>query len=584
MAARRREYAEFLVSEGSIAEFAIGALPARAASTGFYYLDHFRFALRWLHDRYGDLLSVRESKFIHEFAALPRASQALLVRFIMRRGQRFRASKVKYAEIGNIARACGPLIELQWVDPRPLLSIEELAKLITRSELIDLFPDLPAGVSKSQAIALLRATQGDERTFEDWRCGVSEPVYRVSIASLCTNLRLLFFGNFRQEWCEFVLSDLGIFRYETVPFSRESRAFQTRRDIEDFYLLYECRRMLAEEASPAEVRAMLPATSLQHEWLEARRARLQLQLARRYETAGERTQALALYEECRHRDARWRAIRMLEIDARYSEAYALASHAHQMPASHAEKQRLARALRRLERRLGMPARARQEAALPQRMDLIVPAPLGGECVERIALKLLAVPQGPVYFVENALINSLFGLLCWDAIFAPVSGAFFHAFQAAPMDLFSRTFQQRRAALFDRAFASLESDAYKEIIEHNFHAKRGIQSSFVAWGVLDEELLRTALGCIPATHLRRYFERLLSNLPDNRTGLPDLVQFWVDEKRYRMIEVKGPGDRLQDNQQRWMQFCLEQNLPVAICHVRWQSGNAQHVIPTPPRTL
>jgi hypothetical protein len=70
----------------------VAVQPAGVASSGLYYLDHFRFALRWLHDRYGDLLSARESEFIHDFVALPRCSQALLVRFIMRRGQRFRAS------------------------------------------------------------------------------------------------------------------------------------------------------------------------------------------------------------------------------------------------------------------------------------------------------------------------------------------------------------------------------------------------------------------------------------------------------------------------------------------------------------
>jgi hypothetical protein len=36
----------------------------------------------------------------------------------------------------------------------------------------------------------------------------------------------------------------------------------------------------------------------------------------------------------------------------------------------------------------------------------------------------------------------------------------------------------------------------------------------------------------------------------------------------MIEVKGPGDRLQDNQQRWIEFCLSHEIPVAVCHVRW----------------
>jgi hypothetical protein len=137
-----------------------------------------------------------------------------------------------------------------------------------------------------------------------------------------------------------------------------------------------------------------------------------------------------------------------------------------------------------------------------------------------------------------------------------------------MDLFSPTFRQRRGALFARCLQQLDSDSYRETIKDNFLAKQGIQSPFVSWGVLTEELLDTALACIPAAHLRFYFERLLSNLPENRSGLPDLVQFWVDEKRYRMIEVKGPGDRLQDNQQRWIEFCMDHDLPVTVCHVRW----------------
>jgi hypothetical protein len=34
----------------------------------------------------------------------------------------------------------------------------------------------------------------------------------------------------------------------------------------------------------------------------------------------------------------------------------------------------------------------------------------------------------------------------------------------------------------------------------------------------------------------------------------------------MVEVKGPGDRLQDNQLRWLEFCRQHGLPVAVCHV------------------
>lgn len=546
----------------------MSVLQQQDQSAAFYYLDHFRSALHWLRERYGDLLSERESGFIQEFTSLPRKSQALLVRLIMRRGERFRASKIRYPEIGNIARACGPLIELQWIDSRPPLIIDELVKLVTRAELIELFPGLPSSIRKRQALIVLKSTQPEPRSFEEWRGCVSEPVYWVKVAALCTQLRLLFFGNFRQEWSEFVLADLGVFRYEAVPFSRESRAFHSRQDIDDFLLLYECRRRLHEQAPLSEVLAQLPRTALNHEWLEARRAKLLYQIARLHEIAGERAQALTLYRECRHPGARLRAIRTLEVDDQHGEALEWARLALQAPESCAEQQRLARVVRRLERRLGLPCRTLKRAVRPERLDLIVPAPLAGESVEHVALKVVSEPTAPVYFVENTLINSLFGLLCWQAIFAPFSGAFFHRFQVGPMDLFSPAFRQRRSALFDRCLQQLESGSYLRTIKDNFRAKHGVQSPFVSWAVLTQELLETALACIPAAHLRYCFERLLSNLPENRTGLPDLVQFWVDENRYRMIEVKGPGDRLQDNQQRWIEFCMDHELPVTVCHVRW----------------
>jgi hypothetical protein len=55
--------------------------------------------------------------------------------------------------------------------------------------------------------------------------------------------------------------------------------------------------------------------------------------------------------------------------------------------------------------------------------------------------------------------------------------------------------------------------------------------------------------------------------ENRSGFPDLVQFWPDQNRYRMIEVKGPGDRLQDNQRRFLEFCVAHDMPVSVCYVR-----------------
>jgi len=174
----------------------------------------------------------------------------------------------------------------------------------------------------------------------------------------------------------------------------------------------------------------------------------------------------------------------------------------------------------------------------------------------------------VHYVENGLINSLFGLLCWDAIFAPIPGAFFHDFQYGPADLESPYFYERRRDRFAECFAELESGRYKDIIRKRLSVKAGIQAPFVAWGLLSRSLLECALRCFPASHLRLWLEWIVRDVVENRAGFPDLVQFWPDEQRYRMVEIKGPGDRLQDNQRRFLEFCRQHEMPVFVCRVRW----------------
>jgi hypothetical protein len=100
----------------------------------------------------------------------------------------------------------------------------------------------------------------------------------------------------------------------------------------------------------------------------------------------------------------------------------------------------------------------------------------------------------------------------------------------------------------------------------YHSKRGTHNPFVFWGGLTEELIDLALRCIPTSHLRCMFERMLSDLEHNCTGLPDLVQFYPSEQRYRFIEVKGPGDRLQDHQRRWMNYFAQHEIPALVCNV------------------
>jgi hypothetical protein len=41
----------------------------------------------------------------------------------------------------------------------------------------------------------------------------------------------------------------------------------------------------------------------------------------------------------------------------------------------------------------------------------------------------------------------------------------------------------------------------------------------------------------------------------------------------MVEVKGPGDRLQDNQLRWIEYCATHQMPIAVCYLQWAESAA-----------
>jgi hypothetical protein len=546
----------------------------RTLENPFYYLENFLRVTQWISERYDDLLTDDERAFLAGFTALPQASQALLVRMVMRKGEVFRASKLRYEEIGSTQEAALPLLAHGWIDDQALLSLDQLFAVLTKAEIAEAFraylPNTTA--RKTEQLEALRPHFSEARPFADWHPASDDCVYHVLINPICDRLKLMFFGNCHQDWTEFVLSDLGIYRYEKVEFSASSRGFKRREDVDLYLHLHRCRERFEQGALSSDILEDVRASIIDNDWLEGRRAKLLFQIAQHQERSGALSDALALYTTCACPGARMRAVRVMERLQHFEGAFALAKCAAHMPESEAEKQQLARVLPRLHRKLGLPPIMPRPAPSVRRIDLALPPPDTTYSVERLAAEQLAHNDSPVYYVENTLINSLFGLLCWEAVFAAVPGAFFHPFHTGPADLHSADFHVRRKREFADCLSQLDSDRYISTINRHFAEKNGIQSPFVTWSVLSEELKEFALACIPAAHLKQWFAHILQDIKSNRTGFPDLIQFWPREQSYRMIEVKGPGDRLQDSQLRWLDYCAERGMPVSVCYVQWMEGS------------
>jgi len=551
----------------------------------FYYLANFEFVVAWVAERHGDLLGDEERAFLSAFAELSRASRALLVRMVMRRGEHFRTSKLVYPEVdaesGSVEAALAPLVAAGLVEGDPALSLETLFAQLRLPELRQALAGeiraagLPASLGKGALFDALAPRLSETRPLAAWWPEAPDRVVRLTVMASCDRLRLMFFGNLRQDWSDFVLAELGVQRFERVPFSADSRAFQHREEVDAYLALHRLRERLEAGEPASMLAAELPPVPAENAWLAARRRRLELALGRQAERDGEGARALGLYRqagwpaETGSAEARIRHLRLLERRGEHAEAHVLAEALVCGPPGEAEAQALARLRPRLRRRLGLPPPPREAAPDPERLELCLPR---ASRVERAVGEHLARDDAPVAYVENTLLTGLFGLLCWEALFAPLPGAFFHPFHSGPADLYREGFVTRRRERFDACLARLDVGRHRQTILATWREKQGLANPFVHWGALDEALLSLSLDCLPAEHLRACFERLLRDLKANRAGLPDLIQFFPEapagEPRYRLVEVKGPGDRLQDNQRRWLAFFREQGIPVAVCHVRW----------------
>lgn len=436
------------------------ATPTASLDDPFYYLTNFRFVLDWVGERHADLLSADERDFLDQFDNLPRASQALLVRMVMRKGELFRLSKLSYAEIGDSAAAMAPLIALGWVDDQPVLSVDELFHQLRLAELRHILADeiRAAGLNASSAKTVLYDTLTSQlirvSPLHTWWPDSIDKVVRLKVMEACDRLRLMFFGNLRQGWAEFVLTELGLQRFEVVPFTPQSRAFQTRQEVDTYLTLHHLRQRLAAGEPHAELHSEVPPPS-DNRWLATRRARLLLQLGREAERSGESALALTLYGDAGSSEARIRQLRVLERLGEHQAAFELATQALTSSPNETEHQALARILPRVRRRLKLPVLPRDIEPAHARWDLTLPGP---QCVERAVVEALGEPQAPVCYVENSLITGLFGLLCWPVIFEPLPGAFFHPFHNGPADLYRDDFVARRRDIFDVCLARLKTVA------------------------------------------------------------------------------------------------------------------------------
>ncbi|MBY4677909.1 VRR-NUC domain-containing protein [Marinobacterium arenosum] len=536
-----------------------------------YYLHNFRSLVEQTRQRYGDLLTAAEQQLLERFSQCPEPAQMLYIRLICRRGPSFRSDKLSYPEIGELRSAADHLQQQALLSIDPDIDAEILGQLLTAVELRQHF-----ALHKDRKPALisqLRQQQPESRPLRHWLPAEPFEIWQPQGYELLSRLKLLYFGNLHQDLTEFVLRDLGLMRFEPYSLSRPHRQFRERRQLELILLLQQLRQQWQEQpADEAELPLIvdrlierLEPVSADHEPLPLQ-SRLLNSLARQIERQGLSEQAIRLYRYSQEAPAREREARLLDVLGQTEQALQLCRQIEQSPWDISEQRFVTGFMPRLQRRLGGPP-VRRRAMSYESCQLQL-----ADDGQRVEMQVLAHYQQRGWqgvWCENDLLCGLLGLLCWQQIFADLPGVYSQPFQAAPLDIDSGQFYRRRRALFEQRFAELQHCDLRTELTACWQQKTGTQNPLVRWATLKLELLCEIADRLPRAQLIALLRTLAFDIRHFRAGLPDLMLWRHDD--YRMVEVKGPGDSLQESQKRWLEQFQQLGIPYQICHVSWQTG-------------
>lgn len=524
---------------------------------------------------YRRLLKPDEIALLEQFQSLPDTTQALFVRMLMRKGCFFRTDNLQYEEIPTLEKAIQELTAVTLVNINPLLAVSDLGSILKKDECKQLCIKWLDVTSvklnrKADMLALLQQHFGDvKKTMSDWWPEAPFEVIELEMQSLFDRLLLLFFGNLRQSWSTFVLSELGLQTYEKVALTEDSMAFHNRDELDYYEQLGNIFERLESGEAVDALYPLIPEQS-DNAWLENRRSKLCFLLGRQAEREKSIELAQRFYADSAYPEAIIRHLRLQEKEKEPHEVYQLANSLLDALPQPQWQESLYRIMSRTARRSNIsfavpnkPAIATVNLTLHKTEE---------SSVENAVIEHLRDENTHLYHVENRLFTGLFALLFWRVIFAPVSGAFFNPFQSGPADLYREGFTDKRQNLIEETFDLLNTDAYISVIKENLTEKQGISCRLIHWPTLQPELVEMALELIPASHLSIVFRYLLLDLRNHSSGMPDLIMLTPHKKSYSLIEVKGPSDRLQDHQRYWITSMIEQGLPVSVCHVSWKAAN------------
>ncbi|KAF8630450.1 hypothetical protein AX17_005427 [Amanita inopinata Kibby_2008] len=166
--------------------------------------------------------------------------------------------------------------------------------------------------------------------------------------------------------------------------------------------------------------------------------------------------------------------------------------------------------------------------------------------------------------ETRILTTVFSLLFWDIIFADIPGAFETPYQIAPLDLAEDTFYHARKDSIEARLEEISNGQARDILER--HGDQQTMCIGVRWDICERPDLVEIVECLGGCTLSLICRLFCEDYGGRSSGVPDLIVWNAGQGICKFVEVKGPGDRPQENQKLWFDSLLRAGALVEICHI------------------
>jgi DNA polymerase-3 subunit epsilon len=508
----------------------------------YYYLDHFAEMLGFVQRTYAPVLGPEHHAFVARFEGLSRDARCLLVRLINRRGAIFNRSLFNYPEIDGVEQAASDLI------------VAGQARAIGEADYAAFVSCLPKDVLVTGAQA---AGRGDVRKswakpkFIDYyleripfsvaaqHCGARNFIALEGTRPI-EFLLYLYFGKTEVDLKNFALRDLGILRT-----NRETSFSARFTDAEEALASFYYSQVLdsLEDGSEAVHRRaaidVLAGPACTTEFAADLRSRAVHQTGLFFEKAGESDLARQLYRAGPSPDCGERLVRLLYNTGDKAEAEALLLRMIDDPASDEEHLFATDFYARKfgGRRTGLCTELLRSGRTITVDDIFRGNPEAG------VAGVLRRRGTEVFFTENVLWHTLFGLLFWDELFE--STRMPSGFDWLPHCLKDRSFRRLFAATVDEKLAAIVSGSALPLILRTVAARWGRPNGVFSWDHVQLEALRALLEGSDPAGIAGIIGNMCDDFRGMRDGFPDLML--VRDGKVSFMEVKAEGDVIRRNQ-------------------------------------